>query len=338
MIPLLARSALRTLTALALLQASPALAADPNAPVEAPDENTRARLLYRQSSEAFKAGKFEEARTALLEAWNIRKTYDVASSLAQVELELELPADAAEHLDFAIRNFAPVESDQTLQQTKTAFEHVRSRVATVTVSVDHDGAEVLVDRRSVGQSPLARPVYLAPGVHTLQAKLSGSVVSKTLLAEAGTDPAVTLALGIAGSAPAPIEDRPAPPEPAPGKSIAPVLIGGAVVVVGLGLGLGFRAAGNDRHDHALALQSKIPPGGCEPGAGSGSDCAALKDAASSADRDLNVSTVGFVVAGAAAVGTVAYWLFWPEPHARSSVHVGASVTARSAGAWLGTRF
>jgi len=77
-------------------------------------DETRVRSLYRKAAAAFGAGKYEDAQVLLLEAWHLRRSYDVAAALGQAELELKRYRDAAEHLQYAVKNFAPVKSEKNL--------------------------------------------------------------------------------------------------------------------------------------------------------------------------------------------------------------------------------
>src|SRR4051812_47809567 len=75
-----------------LLGAAIAHAAPPTptkSTADASDDNAKVRSLFRRAAAASEAGKYEEARDLLLDAWTIRQTYDVASSLAQVEIQLK---------------------------------------------------------------------------------------------------------------------------------------------------------------------------------------------------------------------------------------------------------
>src|SRR4029078_1788111 len=79
-----------------------------------PDSQTvdraHARELLQQGIAAIESGSFESARQTLLEAWKLQRSYDVAGALGQAELELKRNRDAAEHLDYSIRDFPPSES------------------------------------------------------------------------------------------------------------------------------------------------------------------------------------------------------------------------------------
>ena len=90
----------------------------------------------------------------------------------------------------------------------------------------------------------------------------------------------------------------------------PAVVGGSLALVGVGLGRGYRLAASSKQDDVNALREETGSDGCAtanpPGA-----CDDLKSAADGVDMRRNVSTAGFVVAGAALVGTAVYWL-WPR--------------------------
>lgn len=163
----------------------------------ATDENTRLQALFRKGVTAYEAGKDNEAVKILSEAWAIRQTYDIAGALAQTEISLKHYRDAAEHLDFGLKHFVPGDSEQTLQQMRTAFAEVKTHVATLKISVDRVGAEVLVDARSVGVAPLSGSAFAEPGAHTIEARLAGDKVSQVLSVESGHEYPVSLRLGAA---------------------------------------------------------------------------------------------------------------------------------------------
>lgn len=323
-----------------LLTVAPARAGEASgAPTaESTDDNVRARALYRDANALFKAGKLAEARRGLLEAWKLRQTYDIASALGQIEIELQLYRDAAQHLEFAIQHFSPVESERTLHQTNQAFASVKQRVAAVHVIVDQPGAAVFVDGEAVGTAPLSAPIFLDPGTHSVEARLGGDVVAKTMTVEAGKDHSITLAIGAEKTSDvalgsAIVENKPGE------KSLVPVVVGGAVALVGLGMGIGFRVAGNAHVDDAENLRDGIPRGGCEAPAPS-ETCSALERAASDADRNVNLSTAGFALAGVAAVSTVAYWVLWPNDRAigASTPKVGGGLSHGGAAVWIRSEF
>jgi len=329
--------------ALALACATSSLCqAQQTADAPSADDNTRVRALFRKGVAAFTSGKNDEAAKILREAWSIRKTYDVAAALAQAELSLKDYREAAEHLDFCLSHFAPIESEQTLQQIKGAFADVKTHVAALKITVDHEGAEVHVDDRNLGTSPLEASAFVDPGVHTLVARHGGDQVTQTVQADAGKEYPVTMKFGAAKTVQAspPAGSSASDSASSNGPSIVPVIIGGAVFVVGLAGAIGFEVAASSKADSASSLRAHTGPSGCADGTASSSDCSALHDAQRGKDRDHNWAAAGFVLAGVAAVATPIYW-FWPRSNSTTSqarvwFHAGASPAGGNV--WLSGQF
>ena len=273
----------------------------------------------------------------MLQAWAIRQTYDVATALGQVELDLSLPRDAAEHLDFALRTFPPQLSAETLQRVRGLFFQAEKKVGTLIVRADRPGTRILVDAKPVGVTPLAGPLFLDPGSHVIDGEDGTGHVTRTLEVEAGT----TQSIGLELAAPRPV----APEVHAEAKdSVPPVplLVGGALVVAGLGVGIWFAVDAGNRSDEARSLRESLGNrscGGVAPA--SPSECMELRDVASRYSRDRNVSTAGFVGAGVAAVATGAFWLL-SSPRAsterQSALRVNGSVDNHSAALWATGEF
>jgi hypothetical protein len=322
---------------LVTVHASAAPPATAKGDAQPPDDNDRVRSLFRKGAAAFEAGKLEEARQLLLEAWTIRQTYDVASSLAQVEIELKRYRDAAEHLAFCIRNFAPVESEQTLQQVRKAFADVKTRVAAVSVSTDRSGAEIFVDSLGVGTAPLPAALFVEPGSHKLAARLGEASVEQPLNADAGKEYAIELKFGDEAPKPAlgappvssgidapPTGDRAANP-----AGYTPALVTGGIGAAALiaGVVLVFEAAHKDsQRDDQLAQLSGSNRCGAQ------SPYTTACDRISSLDSDARTfRTVSFVGFGAAAAAGVATYFLWPRAPEHAQLGIRAMVLPSSSG-------
>jgi len=336
--------------AIALACATPSLC-HAQQPADAPsaDDNTRVRALFRKGVAAFTSGKNDEAAKILREAWSIRKTYDVAAALAQAELSLKDYREAAEHLDFCLSHFAPIESEQTLQQIKGAFADVKTHVAALKITVDHEGAEVHVDDRNLGASPLEASAFVDPGVHTLVARLGGDQVTQTVQADAGKEYPVTMKFGAAKAVQAGARVTPPGSQAANTtdgeRSTVPVIVGGAVFVVGVASAIGFKVAAGSEGDKVSTFAEKNGLSGCGNGTALATDCAAQHDAAKSKDRDNNLALVSVLVAGTAAIAVPVYW-FWPRQSAanasarKSQLLVGGAPNPHGDGGsvWLSGNF
>jgi hypothetical protein len=306
-------------------------------PVSAQQDRTR--TLFRQAATAFSAGKSDEARKLLLEAWNIRRTYDVAAALGQAELDLKLYRDAAEHLAYAVENFVPAESAQSLEELKRDLRTAKAHVAEVRVNVVNGaGADVFANNIKLGAAPLAANVFLDPGSYRLEARRDAQPIARSerkfdengsytvdLVVPASAANSVSSGLSTSPEAPnSTTTDRP---------NWTPTLVTGGLALVALGIGTGFaidassaRSDMDDKLKEAQATFGESNP--CAPGRGMDSGlCSDLRNLDDRRGHSRTAATVSFVAGGvfaAAAVGT--YFLWADKPAAlKSSASLAASV-------------
>ena len=132
-------------------------------------------------------------------------------------------------------------------------------------------------------------------------------------------PAEKLASSPAGRTADPGEEarvmQPLPPshDNASRVGVAPIAIGGVITVAGLAFGIGYSAASNANGRDRDALLASIP--GPSPKCGSttpnAASCDEAQELGDKADKQRNLATAGFVVAGVAGAATLVYWL-WPR--------------------------
>jgi hypothetical protein len=125
------------------------------------------------------------------------------------------------------------------------------QVAIVNVNAP-DGSVISVDGTEVGKMPLADPLYVDPGKHTITAAHGGATASKTITAEEEGRPTVDLspkgesaapAVAPAPVAPPPKKQEAAPPPPAPAREPETSSGSSALTIVGFG-GAGLLAVGS----------------------------------------------------------------------------------------------
>lgn len=301
--------------------------------------SARTRALFRKGLAAYNAGQVDTARQLFLQAWEIRPSADVAMELAQTEMDLGRYVEAAEHLEYALRNFTPSINEKMRNIARQAHSEVRRHVARLNVEVDRQGAEVILNGRVVGMSPLTSPLYAEPGNCVVQARLGRDIASQTLLTGSGKDFSVrlTLALPSTTTGPLPVADvgqsepRPFDQDTSPRRDVVPVAIGGTLAVAGIVAGIGLRLAANSEEDNAKRLSASLGGQSCT-GANTGTaTCSALRDSVNKSDSERNWSTACLVVGSAALVATATYWL-WPrkkspDPHSQLRVSAGAGPTS-----------
>ena len=349
-----ARILLITVALGVIVRPTQAQTATTSAPTSSQDSSKRVRVLVRQAGESIRTGRFEEARQSLLEAWGLRRDPDIAGLLAQAEIQLKRYADASEHLDFALANFSATQSEKLLGTLQQAFEDAKSHVGQVKVVTNRDGADISVDGRSIGKSPLQSVVYVEPGRHEIRVKqventegqafevAAGKAIEVSVPFQQSNAPTVTTNLPPVSSHPpppnAPISQ---PVRETPQRSIVPLIVGGSVFAAGLGAAIGFRIAANSKDSDAKALLQRLGAGGCQAPTSRKADCAKLLDTAQSKDRYANWSTAGFVVAGAALVATASYW-FWPRADdgkmSGGPVHLNVTASASRSEVWMTGEF
>jgi len=319
----------------------PAHAQAPEPPEYKPPDDAAA--LFKQGNDAYRMKRWEEAYQAFWRAFDLKKAYDIAGNLGDVELILGKNRDAAEHLDFSLRNW-PAGQQSARKRTTERLAEARAEVGTLNVSVDQSGAEVTVNGKSVGTSPITVPLFVDPGAVTVEAKLGDKTVSRTIAFDKGQEQTLTLELPTTsgGAGKSSVTDAAAATPGAadaatnananasasttadtgaaggPNVKTIGLIASGAVAVVGAGMGVGFLMAKSSAADDVDSLRADVRnslgPNGCasQP---SSADCKDLADANDRAKRNATLSTIGFIGAGVGVAGVVTFLLL---PNKQSS--------------------
>jgi PEGA domain len=189
------------------------------------------------------------------------------------------------------------------------------------VTVDVEGAQLVVGGKPAGQAPLVDPVFVDPGKVVLSAFKDGHETAQVEVeVSAGQELPVGLSLkkveakGAPSVTAAPTATVPPPP---PARSKVPALVMGGVGVASLiagGVLVGVGASASSE------LHAGAPRGGdgrllCwatpAPGSATLPECDEWRSSAANASTVGNVGIGFFVLGGLAAAGTAAY-LLWPR--------------------------
>ncbi|MEA2699198.1 MAG: hypothetical protein QOI66_3469 [Myxococcales bacterium] len=194
------------------LASSASSAARAETPGDTP-ERAAARTKLVQGVTLLKSGDYSGALSQFQDAYRLVPSPNIHYDLGLAYVGLGRPVDALEAFDRFLSE-APDAPAATRQKAEADAELMRGRVATVTISVDKVGAEVLVDGNARGVAPLPRALYLDPGRHDLAARQPGGALGpvQSLKAEAGA--AVTVSLHLPAVVAAP--DSPAATASVPG--------------------------------------------------------------------------------------------------------------------------
>ncbi len=329
--------------AAACLAASPDAAAQPGDPRPAAGVGStpsdQADTLFRKGNELYKLEKWTEAEAAYRAAWDLKKTHDIASNLGHTAVKLGKYRDAAELYDFALRHHPPTVTgaEKKREFVQRGLADAAKHVGTVRVKVDPAGAEVSIDGKPIGTSPLEADVFVEPGRHALIAKLAGHAdAQQAIEATPGSVQETRIVLGAGGAIPAS-----APPAPAAKGAAKPpaagdeapsigILVAGSVLAVG-GLVAGgvFTGMANGKSGDLDRLHGELGGGtsACQGTGAVGPRCTELSEARDAGKTYSSVAVTTFVIGGAFAAATLTYAL-WPRSR-------GANPSGVIAAPWVG---
>lgn len=180
-----------------------------------------ARQRYEEGVKAYDQGRFEDARSAFLQAYALKRHPAVLLNLGLSEIKGgKYYEDGGNHLQQFLREHTAASADQKSAAEKGIAE-AKKKTAFIVVIVDVNGAEVSLDGAAAGKSPLLDPVFVKPGKHTVLASQGGKSATTQVDAKVGGATAANVSLG--GGAPPPVVPVPAPgPQPGtPGPSAPP---------------------------------------------------------------------------------------------------------------------
>ncbi|MGC4065775.1 MAG: hypothetical protein QM784_14215 [Polyangiaceae bacterium] len=290
------------------------------------------RLAFQAAREAMQAKRWEEAHRIFVGLWSNQHTYDVALHMGQVEYHLKRFREAANHLAYGLMLLPPREKPEIAERSKALLGLCKAEVGTLELRVKNKQAEVLVDGLVVAEAPLVTDVYVDPGRHQFEVRLSGHTSERwaatfakgeiqqriVLLKPNAPDttsasPTPTAAVGSTSQVNLPPMD-----ERTSSGSWAPVIVGGAVTLVGLGAGLGFAIVRGGITDDARKLRSEIGEGNCRTANDKTtlSLCDQLQNKNSNYDSYGSLEAASFALGGIALVATTTYFLLSRPDRAR----------------------
>ena len=282
---------------------------------------TRSRQLFTQGNKLYDEGKLPEAQAAYLAAWQLKKSYDVAGNLGNVEADMKHWRKAAEYLSYAIREFPAGGSPRLRDNMISRLTEAQKYVGQLRFQV-RAGAEIFVDGASIGVAPIQNEVYADPGTHGIEARLEGFPPAQAT---------VTTARGRIDTVPLTF----VAPVTGPNKKIViagAVIAGAAAIAGGAMLGL-YAAKGSDASSLYTKIRGPSNTGLCmEAGqTQTNPDCSSL---ISDLNAKATFGTTGVVLlstAGAVGLATLIYGLAAGSRGARTSLVVAPVLTGDNRG-------
>lgn len=225
-------------------------------------ELAQADACFSEGRRLYKAEDIDGAYKAYKKAWELKRSYEVAANLGNVEIKLEKWGDAYVHMWWAKEN-APVTSppevfEKLEDKKREALKYTSARF----IKVAHEGTEirgatVTIDGAEVGATPLDDPIPLDPGTHEITIAAKGyETLTKKLETKIGTSETVTYELTLKADEVVVVKD--------PGhEPILPLIIAGGVVGLGaIGAGAGLLAVSSSKGSERQDLVSGLSEGSC----------------------------------------------------------------------------
>jgi tetratricopeptide (TPR) repeat protein len=149
---------------------APLAAAAPETEAERADLSEQ---LLQQGREAFEGKRYDEAHQRLSRAYRLLQSYRTACALGQVELELEMHRDAAEHLDICVSRYPADDPQQARDRVLDGLRDTRRHVAVFEPLLNVRGATILINGVEVSTTPLESDLFVEPGLRRVTARKAG---------------------------------------------------------------------------------------------------------------------------------------------------------------------
>jgi hypothetical protein len=147
---------------------------------EAGQRYDRGLRMYQDSEYALAVIEFERA-------YSLVPDYRVLYNIGQVRIQLGNYARARRALEQYLRDGGKQVSADRRTSVEGDLEMLAARTATLDIKTNADGADILLDGNPVGQAPLAEPLLLDAGEHSITVQKAGYQSRASQLTLAGRD-------------------------------------------------------------------------------------------------------------------------------------------------------
>lgn len=245
-----------------------------SSPGRAEADKQRAGQFFKEGNTLYAGGHYRAALEKYQRARELISSYKLDLNIAYCLLELGRLAEGATELERFLGQ-ATEAPPEAVTLARKRLETVRGKLASVKIDCPAEGAALLVDGRPMGQTPMARRIYLSPGKHQVSSILRGhEPFMWQAELKAGDHQQLKIRLLPKPTPPPPSEAGQAPPGP-PGETAADDLTSRrrtrtiwAWSTLGAGAAMAVAAAvlygvgvsqGDEAHDKYTAAASKNPP-------------------------------------------------------------------------------
>jgi len=215
-----ATAALSLCLGLAVLAPSLPVAAQPS-----PSSKEEARSRYERGKQLYEEGAFDAALIEFQRAYDLAPSYKILYNIGQVHRQRNDYASALRVFERYLKEGGADIDAKRKAEVDKEIAQLKGRVATLQITTNVPGAEILVDDEPVGKTPLPQGVLVNSGKRKITASKEGRVPVSKIINVAGSD-TMKIALDLvesSGGGPAPTST--ASPSSPPASSGAPAITG-----------------------------------------------------------------------------------------------------------------
>jgi len=302
------------------------------------NEKEEARKHYDRAIELVDDNQLEGAIVEFQRSYDLTHHFAVLYNIGQVFVSLAKPVEAVDAYERYLMGGANKIPAARRAEVEQEIARQKVRIATLEIRGLPEGAAVRVDGKEIGKAPLAAPLRVGVGTHTIAASAEGYDPADTEVTVAGEDQRVVdlvLTKHVVEPPPPPV----APPAPIAPPVVAPVasppivsaavepvtkeqpinklriagIVTGAVGVAGMAAGVACWATAKSRHNSAVNSFNQNP-----------NDESRANQLQSQAQDYMTAANVSFIAGGAlTALGVVMslYTVIVPDGQPAPDAHV-----------------
>jgi len=170
-----------------------------------------ARSRYDRGKQLYEEGAFDAALTEFQRAYELAPSYKILYNIGQVHRQRNDYASALRVFERYVKEGGSDLDAKRKGDIEKEIAQLKGRVATLQISTNVAGAEILVDDEPVGKTPLPQGILVNSGKRKITASKEGRAPVSKIVNVAGSDTMkVTIELIESGAAPAPTAPSPAP--------------------------------------------------------------------------------------------------------------------------------
>lgn len=159
------------------------------------DEQAAAKESFLRAVELFRAENYAGALNAFEESYALKPKTSVLYNIGMCQKALFRYRDSIATFEKYLNEHGAKVKREQRREVETAIKEMQALIGQLRLTDAPDGAEVLLNGKSIGQTPLSKPIRLDPGRHSLEVRKDGfEPMSIEVTSSSGAQLAVRAAL------------------------------------------------------------------------------------------------------------------------------------------------